>query len=251
VSETFDLSREAIESVLPGRAFRTFRALLSTEAEAMRWARQGAPDGAVVTAGYQASPRGRSGLSFDELNDPDHGLGFSLVVRRNLPATAEGWLYPVGVLGAFDAIGDDGLTVEWPDRLLRDDMTRAAAGVQAEVVGETLRWAVVTLFVPAVQAPRAGLLAAMVEATEARLAQPADMLRADYHDVCGTFGRHVQARLLPLGPAAPTHVGIAVDLALDGGLVIEEASGAHVVIDPQSLGFLEDGPPQADNVPVH
>lgn len=240
MSEAFDLSRAAVESVLPGRAFRTFRALLSTEAEAMRWARQGAPDGAVVTAGYQASPRGRSGLSFDELNDPDHGLGFSLVVRRNLPATAEGWLYPVAVLGAFDAIGGDA-AIEWPDRLVRDDMTQAAAGVQAEAIGEMLRWAVVTLFVPAAEAPRAELLAAMVEAIEARLEQPADILRADYQDACGTFGRHVRARLLPLGPAAPTHAGIAVDLAPDGGLVIEERSGAHVVIDPQSLGFLDDG----------
>lgn len=207
----------------------------------MRWARQGAPDGAVVTAGYQASPRGRSGLSFDELNDPDHGLGFSLVVRRSLPATAEGWLYPVAVLGAFDAIGDDDLTVEWPDRLLCDDATRAAVGVQAEVVDEILRWAVVTLFVPATEAPRTELLAAIVTAIEARLEQPVEALRADYRNACGTLGRCVQARLLPLGPAAPTHTGIAVDLALDGGLVIEEGSGAHVVIDPQSLGFLVDG----------
>jgi BirA family biotin operon repressor/biotin-[acetyl-CoA-carboxylase] ligase len=251
VSEIFDLSREAIEAVLPGRAFRTFPALLSTEAEAMRWARQGAPDGAVVTAGYQASPRGRSGLSFNQLNEPGHGLGFSLVLRRDLPATAEGWLYPVAVLGALDATGDDSLTVEWPDRLLRNDMVHVTAGVQAEVVGEHLRWAVATLFVPAAEAPRTELLAAMVPAIEARLEQPAEALRADYRRACGTLGRPVQARLLPLGPAAPTHTGIAVDLALDGGLVIEEASGAHVVIDPQSLGFLEDRPAGLDDVAGH
>lgn len=242
MSEAFDLSREAIEDVLPERAFRTFHALLSTEAEAMRWARQGAPDGALVTAGYQASPRGRSGLSFDDHNRPDRGLGFSLVIRRDLPRTSEGWLYAVAVLGAHDALADGDLTVEWPDRLLRDEAMQAAVGVQAEIAGQLLRWAVVSLFVPTAEVPRTGLLAAMAAATEVRLTQSPDTLRADYRALCRTFGRHVRARLLPLGPAAPTHVGVAVDLATDGGLVIAESSGARVVIDPQSLGFLEDAP---------
>lgn len=243
MTETFDLSRESIAELLPERAFRTFPAILSTEAEAMAWARQGAPDGAVVTAGYQASPRGRSGLSFGQLNEPGHGLGFSLVVRRDLPERAEGWLYAVATLGVFDAIDDDALSVEWPDQLLRDGATEVAAGVQAEVAAGRLRWAVVTVFLPSAEPPRTGLLARAVAGIEARLEQPPEALRADYRGRCGTLGRHVQARLLPLGPAAPTHVGRAVDLATDGGLVIEEASGARVVIDPQSLGFLEDPAP--------
>ena len=57
-----DLSAEALAAVLPGRPIRAYPALLSTEADALAWARAGAPSGALVAAAYQAAPRCRAGL---------------------------------------------------------------------------------------------------------------------------------------------------------------------------------------------
>ena len=62
--------------------------MLSTESEAAAWARAGAPEGAFVVAGYQASPRGRAGISWQV--DHHHDLAFSLILRPQLPALREG-----------------------------------------------------------------------------------------------------------------------------------------------------------------
>src|SRR5207253_2419030 len=83
-----DLSPEALAQVIPGRAFRAYPAMLSTESEAAAWARAGAPEGAFVVAGYQASPRGRAGISWQV--DHHHDLAFSLILRPQLPALREG-----------------------------------------------------------------------------------------------------------------------------------------------------------------
>ncbi|MDQ4130536.1 MAG: hypothetical protein M3133_06040, partial [Actinomycetota bacterium] len=76
---------------MPGRPVRTYPAILSTSADAFAWARAGAPEGALVVADYQAAPRGRAGLPWEVR--PGEGLGFSLVLRPELPPEREGWLY--------------------------------------------------------------------------------------------------------------------------------------------------------------
>ncbi|HWH34036.1 MAG TPA: hypothetical protein VNT56_01805 [Acidimicrobiales bacterium] len=55
-----DLSAGVLAAALPDRPLRSYPAPLSTEADALAWARAGAPVGAVVVADYQAAPRGRS-----------------------------------------------------------------------------------------------------------------------------------------------------------------------------------------------
>ena len=65
-----DLAADALAADLPGRPLRSYPALLSTEADALAWARAGGPGGAVVVAGYQASPRGRAGSRPGVLADP-------------------------------------------------------------------------------------------------------------------------------------------------------------------------------------
>lgn len=241
MSEAADLGRDELHRLLPGRPLRTYPAMLSTEAEAMAWARTGAPHGAVVVTGYQAAPRGRAGLSWEKLNEPGHGLGFSLVLRMDLDEAHEGWMYAPTLVGMLDALEDSSdLALEWPDRVVRGEETAAAVGVQSEAVGGRLQWGVVSVFVPGAEPPRARLFANAVESIEARLGQPVDDLRAAYRARCATFGRRVVARLLPLGPAAPAYVGVATDLAADGGMVITEQGGARVVVDATVLGFVED-----------
>ncbi len=245
-----DLDRAALDHLLAERPLRTFAAMLSTEAEALRWARQGAVAGSVVVAAYQASPRGRSGLSFATRFAPGRGLGCSLVVRPELPEPREGWLYTASLLGVHDALAVAGLAVaghgvaparslEWPDQVMEDARSVAAVGVHAEPLAGRIVWAVVTVLVPDLAPPRGTLLAALVNAVETRLAQQPDEVLADYRPVCATLGRRVVAQLLPMGPASPSFVGTAEDLVDDGGLRIVTDDGPRVVVRPQSLGFLE------------
>ena len=78
-----DLSEEALAEAMPGRPLRRYVALLSTESDALAWARSGAPEGAVVVAEHQSAPRGRAGWPWNV--PPGRNLGFSLVLRPQLP----------------------------------------------------------------------------------------------------------------------------------------------------------------------
>lgn len=240
MEEATDLGRRALEEWLPGRALRTFPAILSTEAEAMSWAGQGAPHGALVVAGYQASPRGRSGLSWgDMMQEPGQGLGASVVLRSGLPEQREAWLYTTCLLAVSDAL-DEPTRLEWPDQVLANSTRVGAIGVQSEPESGRLRWSVVTLLLPRAAPPRTRLLARVVSAIDARMGETTAEVLDAYRQQCDTLGRRVSARMLPMGPAAPTITGVAVDLTDDGGLSIATDDGARVVVLPQSLGFLED-----------
>lgn len=242
-----DLDRATLAPLLGTRPLRTYPAMLSTEAEALAWARAGAEHGSVVTGGYQAAPRGRSGLSWAERFTPTTGLGCSLVLHPDLPEEREGWLYLVTSLGVLDALGaSDGqgpLRTEWPDTVVTGEDTVAAVGVQVELVGGRVAWAVATVLVPDVSPPRAQVLARLLDGIERRVAASDAEVLADYRTACATLGRRVRASVLPMGPASPAFVGRAEDVRLDGGLAIATDEGRRAVVVPQSLGFLE--PPDA------
>lgn len=242
-----DLGREALQPLLGSRALRTYPAMLSTETEAMAWARTGAPDGAVVTAGYVAAPRGRSGLDWDGRAHPDGALACSVVLRPGWTEQREGWCYLPALLGVRDALAQAAGGVPappqlvWPDHLVDEhgDVV-AAVGGQAEPAGGRLRWVVVTVLVFHAPPPRAPLLAAVVDALERWVRADADEVVAAATGACATIGRRVTAALLPMGPASPSVTGEAVGLADDGGLVVIDDQGRRVVVLPQALGLLED-----------
>lgn len=248
-----DLDRIALGPMLGDRALRCFPAMLSTDAEALAWARTGGPHGAVVVAGYQASPRGRSGLSWDESMHPERGLGFSVVLRPDLSDEREGWPYLPVLLGVRDGMQDGSqggdLMLEWPDRVHRGDDVVATIGVGCEPERGRIRSAVATILVFDGGHPRGPRLAAILDAIDRRLAQDAATVIEDYRHVCATLGRRVTANVLPMGPASPAFTGDAVDLTDDGGLVIATDDGHRMVVVPQSLGMVTDpeagpmGPP--------
>lgn len=247
MSEAADLTRAELADLLGDRPLRTYPAILSTEAEALSWARDGAPHGSLVVAGYQASPRGRSGLSWGDHLSPGHGLGFSMVLRPDLADDEQGLLYTSALVALHDVLGEP-TAIAWPDRLVRYDTPVALVGVQTEPAGQRLRWAIVNVLVPGAEPPRGELLARLAAAVDARSTQPADEVVAVARQHCATLGTRVAARMLPLGPSAPTIEGTAQDLTADGGLSIRRDDGAGVVVLPQALGFLEDpddlpGPP--------
>jgi BirA family transcriptional regulator, biotin operon repressor / biotin---[acetyl-CoA-carboxylase] ligase len=252
-----DLQPRTLAPLLGGRMLRVYPAVLSTEADAQAWGRAGGPDGGLVIADYQMSPRGRSGLEWRVRAGTD--LAFSLLLRPELSAEEEGWLYTVVTSALADVLGADA-RIHWPDEVHGSDGRLAAVGVYAELgpgpAGPSIvTWAVANILVPAVQnlavrrgtpTERGRLLAAILSAIDARRATSSDDVLTDYRRRCATFGHEVRARLIPLGPAGPTVAGRAVDCARDGALVLETAAGRRVAVRPQHLGLLE--PAEHDDV---
>jgi len=210
--------------------------LLSTEADALAWARAGAPGGAIVVAEYQASPRGRAGLEW--FPAPGASLAFSLVVRPTLPAHRDGWIYVAASCGLADALGNSA-TLEWPDEVWVGDARAGALGAFVQVGAEHVDWAVVNVLVESAPPPRAPLLARAVTAIESRLGAPTVPVLADYLRRCSTIGARVRARMIPLGPGGLVLEGRASSVLQDGALVLETEDGRRLAVRPGSLGLLD------------
>jgi BirA family biotin operon repressor/biotin-[acetyl-CoA-carboxylase] ligase len=234
-----DLSGGELAAALPGRPVRSFPALLSTDAQAGAWARAGAPDGALVVADYQVSPRGRGGLPWTAR--PGVGLGFSLVLHPEVPEAREGWLYLVAAAALLDVLGSES-RLRWPDEVHVASRRAGAAGVSTSVTRGRVDWAVLTVLVEDVRPPRAPVLAAIVAAVQRRLEQSEPDVLAFLRARCSTLGRRVTARLVPLGPAAVGVTGEAVDLRDDGALVLLTDDRRRVAVRPQALGLLDPSP---------
>lgn len=232
-----DLSLEALASLLPERQIRSYPALLSTEADAQAWARQGAPAGAVVVADYQASPRGRAG--FEWKVTPGVTLAFSLVVRPTMKAEREGWLYTAATSGIADVV-HPAAAIGWPDRVYLEDEVVGNVGVHAELGPNVVLWAIINVLIPKPQQPRGPLLERLIHAVESRLAAPTDEVLRDYLPRLRTIGYGVRARMIPMGPAGPQVAGKAVGSLMDGALLIETPKGNRVAVRPQNLGILDE-----------
>lgn len=260
-----DLSVEALRARLGSRPFRTYPALLSTGADAQAWARSGGPHGGVVVADYQASPRGRSGLSWSTTIGVS--LCFSMLVRPGLRPDDEGSLYLAALLGLGDALdaatganpgGGDTLggrtVLWWPDEVRIAGQRVGAVGVDSELDAHQVTWAVINVLVEDAGADRAGLIAGIIRAIEARLDQAPDQLATEFSDRCGTIGHRVRARMIPLGPAGPVAEGVARTCLPDGALAIMTPSGAGVAVRPQHLGLvdvIDDGGDAPDTADPH
>ncbi|MPY80600.1 MAG: hypothetical protein GEV04_19555 [Actinophytocola sp.] len=246
-----DLTEDVLAAALPGRELRNYTAVLSTESAALALAREGAPHGSVVTAGYQVSPRGRGGLPWTV--SPEHDVCFSLVLRPELPAAREGWIYAVAVSALADIVADPAIT--WPDEVRTARGRAGAVGAWVELGPSGVEWLVLTVLLSDVKGAegaagaRASALSRAVRAIEHRLAaDPAEVL-ADYRSRCDTLGRRVCARLIPLGPAGPRVEGTAADVLADGALAIRTDRGTRIAVRPQNLGVLDVVSPSEPSAP--
>ena len=232
-----DLSANALAAAMPGRATRTYRALLSTDADAGAWARADAPAGAVVVADYQAAARGRGGLPWT--CRPGRDLCFSIVLRPPITPDEEGWLYVAAAVAVLDVLDGDA-DIEWPDRLLRADHPLADVAGHAGLGPGGVDWAIVNLLLRDTPAPRAPLLARLAEAVE-WLERPDEAVLARYRERCTTLGRPVVAHLIPTWPDGVQIAGTAATVLPDGALSIEQgpAGGRRIAVRPQHLARLD------------
>lgn len=243
---TGDLDGTEVSLALGDRPVRSYPAVLSTEAVAMAWAREGAPSGAVVVADYQASPRGRGGLPWTVR--PGHGLGFTLLMRPDLPPEREGWPYVAALKALDDVVGAPDGSLEWPDTVRAGNgAALARLGVYVELGPARTEWVSATVLVEDAAPPRAPLLNRLVDAIEARLAAPADEVLGDYLARCTTVHQRLRARLIPMGPGGPEVTGEAVAVLADGALVLLTERGNRVAVPPQNLGLLDE--PQGPTMP--
>jgi BirA family biotin operon repressor/biotin-[acetyl-CoA-carboxylase] ligase len=128
-------SRTAITRVLSdepyGQRLHFFRTIDSTNAEAMRLAAEGAPEGTLVVADEQTAGRGRAGRRW--FTPPGSGLAVSLVLRPVLPANQIGHL---GLLGgvatvqAIESLCNLRPKLKWPNDILVNE--KKVAGILGE-----------------------------------------------------------------------------------------------------------------------
>jgi BirA family biotin operon repressor/biotin-[acetyl-CoA-carboxylase] ligase len=103
-----------------GRPARGFDACPSTNAEAMAWARAGAPEGAIIVAEHQTAGRGRLGRAWNDA--PGQSLLLSVVLRPELPTHRLGLMTLAGGVAVAEAIAECTAPIEprikWPNDVL-------------------------------------------------------------------------------------------------------------------------------------
>ena len=222
----------------------------STNADLAAEAR-GLPHGTVLTTEEQLTGRGRSGRDWSCPRGA--GLMFSVLLRDSrIPAERRGWTGAVLGLAIVRALADvSGATarLKWPNDVLIDG--RKCAGILGEVADDAVvigSGINITLRSDELPRPDAtSLLLAGADVVEgdqldrevllARILDEFSLLlrrwsaaggdidlsglRADYKDVCATIGARVRLDL-PGGGAAQV---LAVDVAADGSLVVQDDAG--------------------------
>ena len=220
--------------MLAGRPLQSQPVVLSTAVSAAAWAESDAPHGAVVVAAHQISPRGHADKPWKVTTGS--GVGLSVVLRPELPPQREGWLYVVATTALAEVCGE-GSTIEWPDEVWRDGTLAGAVGTQVRLGPAMIRWAVVNLWLPTAQPPRGALVAATLDAFDARLSTEPAVLLEEYARRSTTIGRRVSARLL--GGTGPRMRGMALSANQDGSLVLETDAGAQAPVRPQDVRGVE------------
>ncbi len=222
----------------------------STMEAAAAWARDGAPEGAVVTTDHQLRGRGRRGRTWSD--PPGMSLLSSIVVRPRISPQEAGWLPLAAAVGACAAIERVcGLRpeIKWPNDLLVGGRKLAGILVELTLEEQEIRHAVIGCGInvhqprfpgeladravslrqaSGYQGSRAPLLAALVEEILAAAGQLADdpaALRARWLERNCTLGREVLAHA-----AQGTVEGIAADVDDIGRLILRLPDGSTLAM---------------------
>lgn len=240
----------AIASLLHTRALgRTLHAheeLGSTNDEALRLARAGAPHGTVVIAERQTAGRGRRGRSWAGAAG---NLFLSVVLRPQLPPQRAPELVPVVAVAAAEALRAFGAAagIKWPNDLVVEDRKLAGILTELSASAERVHFAVVGVGVNVNgtraelpeelrtgatsvrdevgrEVPLPELVATLLGAFEAWLdrheAAGFAPVRARYRELSATLGRRVR-----LVEAEGETIGVAEDIDEAGGLLLRRDDG--------------------------
>jgi BirA family biotin operon repressor/biotin-[acetyl-CoA-carboxylase] ligase len=219
---------------------RTVAETGSTNTDLVALAHDGEPAGAVLVADHQSAGRGRLDRRWEA--PPGAALLASVLLR---PAAEEvGHLHvatqavALAAREACVAVGGFRPALKWPNDLLVGEaklagiLAEAAGGAVVVGIGLNLHPPVPPGAISADEAAgrrveRDDLLAALLDALSERVHQWHDhdaALAADYRAALATLGRAVRVER---GPDALE--GMAVDVTVDGRLVVEAADGRHLV----------------------
>jgi BirA family biotin operon repressor/biotin-[acetyl-CoA-carboxylase] ligase len=232
-----------------GRPAHVFDSLGSTQDEARSQARQGAGDGTLVWALEQTAGRGRMDRGWSSRRGA--GLWFSVLLRPQGEPNAAALLSlaaGVGIARALRGPTDGAVMLKWPNDVLLGGRKLAGILAEAETHDGEVRFVILGVGLNLHPGPSgfpaeiAGQAAALSEATSGPIdaaslmssmlseledaidmaeARPED-LRQAWLAVSDTIGQEVRAEL-----GGDSRTGSAVDLDLDGSLVIEVADGSR------------------------
>jgi len=247
----------------PGSLWRGLRVLEetgSTNADLIAVARAGADEGEIITAERQVTGRGRLGRSW--VSPARAGIACSVLLRPTRPNQQRGWpaagahrigwlplLTGVALMVVIRRLGQVEAWLKWPNDVLVGAGRDKCAGILTEALpdlGVVVGFGVnVTLRRDELPRPdstslalagaqcvdRTLLLTEMLQELAARYAAwrsnpDGEELRVEYRRCCDTLGRQVQI-ILPSGQSLR---GEAVDVDVDGRLVVAEASGRQVAV---------------------
>jgi BirA family transcriptional regulator, biotin operon repressor / biotin---[acetyl-CoA-carboxylase] ligase len=218
----------------------------STNDEARRLAREGAPESTLVWADAQAAGRGRRGRRWQS---PPGNLYLSLVLRPDAPPSRAPQLGFVAALSLGDALDrlaglGPSLRFKWPNDVLADGRKLAGILLESEMAaGGGLDFVILGIGVNLVSAPRdveypatslaaqgypAITPAALLEAFAARFVYWTERWRTEgfgpvrtaWLERAGGIGEAIRVRLEKL-----TLDGRFLDLDEDGALVLEGSDG--------------------------
>lgn len=220
----------------------------STQTIAFGLAADGAADGTVIVADYQASGRGRRGRTWEAA--PGQSLLSTILVRSRLPVAqspAYSLVAAVAVAETLARTAALAARLKWPNDVLIAGRKIAGILLESRIVGDASA-AVVAVGIginlaqrafPAALAARATSVAIETGRVIARdtvlsaLLQAFDEWRGRLE---GEGMSPVRARWLALADTIGRRVsidgvtGVAVDLDLDGALVLEDAGRRHRVM---------------------
>ncbi len=126
-----------------GRPRRWYQTIDSTNRVALEWAREGAPEGALVGADQQTQGRGRWGRQW--ITHPGSALMFSLVLKPSFPVERGGLLTTAAGVACADALRevcDIDAGLKWPNDVIANAKKLAGILVESRTKGGAFEAAV-------------------------------------------------------------------------------------------------------------
>lgn len=118
-----------------GKTIRYFTSVPTTQNVAHQWAKEGAPEGALVVAEEQTAGKGRLGNQWD--SPPGQGIWMSLILRPEISIREASHFTLLTSLAVYQAIQPYSrlsVQIKWPNDLLIDG--KKVCGILTELKGE-------------------------------------------------------------------------------------------------------------------